>query len=149
VISLFRLSSARFPSNSGAGAAKFGGRWNPVGTEVIYAAKSAALAALEILVHFSALPKGFVLTEIQVPENIAMLRWEVDALPAGWNSEIVSHATQALGAAWVRSRRSALLSVSSSIIPTDRNFVINPAHPAFKRIKFLPAVPFAFDPRLK
>ena len=149
MISLFRLSSARFSSNSGAGAAKFGGRWNPIGTEVLYAAESASLAALEILVHYSALPKGFVLTEIHVPENLAIVRWEHADLPVGWNSEIVSPATQALGADWVRSRRSALLSVPSSIIPTDRNFLVNPAHPAFKRIKFLTSVPFAFDPRLK
>lgn len=148
MISLYRLSSARFPANSGEGAAKFGGRWNLVGTPVIYAAQSASLAALEVLVHYSILPRDFVLTEIHVPENLAIIRLEAVALPAGWDDEVVAIETRELGEQWVRARRSALLSVPSSIIPNERNFVINPAHPAFRRIKFLPSAPFRFDSRL-
>jgi RES domain-containing protein len=149
VISLYRLSSAKFPANSGDGAAKFGGRWNQVGTPVIYAAQTASLAALEVLVHYSVLPRDFVLTEIQVPENLAILRWETAALPVGWDGEVVIAETQELGDQWVREGRAALLSVPSSIMPKERNFVINPAHSAFRRIKFLPSAPFVFDSRLK
>jgi RES domain-containing protein len=149
VILLYRLSSAKFPVNSGGGAAAFGGRWNPVGTPVIYASQTASLAALEVLVHYSVLPRDFVLTEIQVPENLAIVRWEARTLPGGWDGEVVNSETQNLGAQWVHEGRAALLSVPSSIIPRERNFVINPAHPAFRRIKFLPSAPFAFDPRLK
>ena len=149
MISIFRLSSAKFPANSGVGAANFGGRWNPIGTPVIYAAQTASLAALEVLVHFSVLPRDFVLTEINVPENLAVTTWEAALLPVGWNGDVVTSETQELGAKWVREARAALLSVPSSIIPSERNFILNPAHPAFRRIKFLPSVPFAFDPRLK
>ncbi len=149
MISLYRLSSAKFPANSGDGAAEFGGRWNLVGTPVIYASQTASLAALEVLVHYSVLPRDFILTEIQVPENLAILRWEPQTLPAGWDGNVVTAETQELGTRWVREGRAALLSVPSSIIPKERNFVINPAHPAFLRIKFLPSAPFAFDPRLK
>lgn len=149
MISLFRLSSTKFPANSGEGAAKFGGRWNPVGVPVIYAAQTASLAALEILVHFSALPKDFALTEILVPENLATVRLEAATLQAGWNANRISPQTQALGQAWIQTGRSAVLSVPSSVIPTERNFVLNPAHSAFRRIKFQTSVPFDFDPRLK
>jgi RES domain-containing protein len=149
VISVFRLSSAKFSANSGAGAAKFGGRWNPVGTPAIYASQTASLAALEVLVHYSALPKDFTLTEIQIPENLAIVRWEAGSLPAGWDADVVITETQDLGEAWVRSGRSALLSIPSSVIPRENNFAINPAHPAFRRIKFLRSAPFRFDPRLK
>jgi RES domain-containing protein len=149
VISIYRLSSAKFPASSGEGAAKFGGRWNRVGTPVIYASQTASLAALEVLVHYSALPKDFILTEIRVPENIAVIRWEPKGLPPGWDANVAIPATQDLGDSWVKSGKSALLSVPSCVIPTERNFVINSAHPAFRRIKFLPPIPFAFDPRLK
>jgi RES domain-containing protein len=149
VISLFRLSSAKFPANSGAGAAKFGGRWNRVGTPAIYASQTVSLAALEVLVHYSAIPRDFILTEIRLPENIAFIRWETKSLPPGWDANVMIPETQDLGELWVQSRKSALLSVPSCVIPRERNFVINPAHPAFRRIKFLPSVPFAFDPRLK
>jgi len=66
VIVVYRLASSRFPANSGAGAALHGGRWNPVGTEVIYTADSQPLAALEILAHYEVLPKDFVITPIQL-----------------------------------------------------------------------------------
>ena len=100
MISVFRLSSAKFPANSGAGAATFGGRWNRVGTPVIYASQSASLAALEVLVHYSLLPKDFILTEIQIPENVAIVRWEAVALPKGWDANEISAETQALGDIW-------------------------------------------------
>ncbi|MGD0734733.1 MAG: RES family NAD+ phosphorylase [Terracidiphilus sp.] len=149
MISLFRLSSAKFPANSGDGAAKYGGRWNAVGTPVIYAAQTASLAALEVLVHFSAIPRDFILTEILVPENLAIVRCEAATLPVGWNANSITAQTQALGQAWIQTGRSAILSVPSSVIPTERNFILNPAHPAFRRIRFQPSVPFDFDPRLK
>lgn len=149
MIALYRLSSALFPVNGGSGAAQYGGRWNRIGTEVIYAAQTASLAALEVLVHYSALPKDHVLTEIQIPDSMEILHWEEDALPAGWKSEVPTSDTQDLGEMWVREGRSAVLSVPSSIIPKERNFIINPAHPDFRQIRFLPPLPFQFDPRLK
>lgn len=148
MISLYRLSSARFPANSGAGAARYGGRWNRVSTDVIYAAQTASLAALEVLVHYSVLPKDHVLTEIQIPDSLAILRWEEDVLPSGWKSDVPIQETQELGEIWVREGRYALLSVPSSIIPGERNFIINPAHPDFRQISFQPSLPFQFDPRL-
>jgi len=87
VISLYRISSALYPANSGLGAAIYGGRWNRIGTEVIYAAQTASLAALEVLVHYSALPKNHVITEILVPETLTILRLEESELPGDWDSE--------------------------------------------------------------
>jgi RES domain-containing protein len=78
-----------------------------------------------------------------------MLRLEADRLPDGWNAEVPIPATQEIGEVWVREGRQILLSVPSSIIPNERNFVINPAHPAFGEIGFRPSLHFHFDPRLK
>ena len=58
-------------------------------------------------------------------------------------------ATQVLGDRWVTELRSAVLSVPSSIIKRERNFIINPAHPEFETIRFLQPEPFTFDPRLR
>ena len=149
MISIYRLCSSRFPAKSGAGARLFGGRWNRAGTEAIYAAQSPSLAALEILVHFSALPTDFSLTEIVIPDDVSILRWRPDSLPRGWDQEVPSSVTQELGESWVRTAEYAVLCVPSSIVPTDYNYVINPAHPAFPKIQFGPSLPFRFDPRLK
>jgi RES domain-containing protein len=149
VISVYWLSSALFPANSGLGASLYGGRWNRVGTPVIYAAQSASLAALEVLVHYSVLPKDHVLTEIQIPDKLTILRLEEASLPDSWNAEIPIPATQSIGEKWIGEGRSAILSVPSSIVPSDRNFILNPAHPAFAEIGFQPSLQLHFDPRLK
>ena len=48
---LYRLGTAAHAVWDGAGAAAFGGRWNPIGVAVVYAAGSLALAMLERLVQ--------------------------------------------------------------------------------------------------
>jgi len=131
------------------GAALYGGRWNRIGTPVIYAAQSASLATLEVLVHYSVLPKDHVLTEIQIPDTLTVMNLHKDRLPDGWNAEVPIQATQDLGEFWVGEGLSAILSVPSSIIPNDSNFILNPAHPAFAEISFQRSLHFRFDPRLR
>lgn len=149
MISLYRLCSSRFSAASGAGAALYGGRWNKVGTAVIYAAQSASLAALEVLVHYNTLPTDYALTEIQVPDTLLILAIKEDELPDGWDAVPYVPATQERGERWINEGRSAILSVPSSIIPGERNFLINPAHAAFGELRFQPPRPFRFDPRLR
>ena len=57
--------------------------------------------------------------------------------------------TRSIGASWIDERTYAVLSVPSSIIPEERNYVLNIAHPDFRNIEFLPSKPFHFDLRLK
>lgn len=147
--SLFRISSPRYPATSGAGAALYGGRWNKVGTAVIYTAQSASLAALEVLVHYNVLPKDHVLTEIRVPEDLEVLAVDEAELPGGWDAIAYIPATQEIGERWIKEARSAILSVPSCIIPGERNYLINPAHSAFGKLDFQPPRPFRFDPRLR
>ena len=145
----YRLSSGRYPGDSGKGAAIAGGRWNPVGVEVIYAAATPSLAALEVLVRYTVLPRDFVLTEIHIPVEVGIEVVVDHDLPPGWQSLSPVPATQEFGRRWAKELRSAVLSVPSTIIPLERNYVVNPLHPDFPAIEFLPSKPFQFDPRLK
>jgi RES domain-containing protein len=149
LISVFRISSAVFPVNSGAGAALYGGRWNNPGTEVIYVAQSASLAALEVLVHYSVLPRNQLLTQIVVPDARRISRIEVTALPEDWRSDPPAASTRAIGDTWASRLQTAVLSVPSSTVPGERIFLLNPLHPDFTQIRFLPSAPFHFDARLK
>lgn len=147
----YRLSSRKWEAKSGKGAAIEGGRWNSIGVEVIYAASNPSLATLEILVHFSELPENYVLTEIVIPDTIA-IEHVADELPVNWDAPAYSSEAQEFGNRWARELRSPVLSVPSSIMSppsTERNFLINPLHPDFAIIEFLPSRPFRFDPRLK
>lgn len=110
---------------------------------------SPSLAALEILVHYEVLPRDFALTKILIPDQVRVLNLKDRDLPVGWDREVVSPETQAIGEHWVREQRYPVLSVPSSIIPVERNLVLNPAHAEFKSIRFLRSEPFRFDVRLR
>ena len=53
MMTAWRIAKQKHQSTglSGEGARIYGGRWNPIGTPVIYAAESLSLATLEIIVH--------------------------------------------------------------------------------------------------
>ena len=132
----------------GEGARLYGGRWNSPGTRVVYTSAALSLAVLESLVHLNQ-PVKFRYVAIPLEfdgawvENIA-----VAVLPAGWTEEPPPPSTQRIGDAWVKEARSAVLEVPSVVIRSERNYLLNPAHPDFRRIRVGRAVPFAFDPRL-
>ena len=133
---------------AGEGAAKSGGRWNSRGVLVVYTSSTKSLAALETLVHLNPpVPFKYVVFRLQFDdaliENVPLNR-----LPADWRVEPPSPSTQQLGDAWVREARSAILVLPSIIIPSEPNFLLNPAHPDFKTISIHKPEPFAFDPRL-
>jgi RES domain-containing protein len=73
---------------------------------------------------------------------------KVTALPPGWANSPAPPSTRALGDLWAKEARSAVLELPSAIIPGESNFLLNPAHPDFKKIVIGKPVPFSFDPRL-
>lgn len=134
---------------SGEGARRFGGRWNSPGAAVVYASEHASLAALEILVHFQPIVPGarFAAFRLDFPDAlIAHLR--STELPAGWRGSPPGPETMNFGDAWVRADKSAVLAVPSTIMPVETNFLLNPAHRDFRRIRIAKPEPFTFDPRL-
>jgi len=56
--------------------------------------------------------------------------------------------TREIGDRWVQERRSAVLALPSVISPSDTNFLINPEHPDFKRIRIAVPIDYDFDSRL-
>jgi len=131
---------------SGEGARLFGGRWNSPGVSLVYTSSTQALAALESLVHLNP-PVLFQYAVIPVEFDAALVE-KVSALPAGWRDSPAPPSTQALGDAWAAQARSAVLELPSVIIPGESNFLLNPAHPDFRKIVIGKPAPFAFDPRL-
>ena len=146
----FRLCRATHPPYDGEGARRVGGRWNSRGTRVLYMSENRSLAVLEILVHLSAsLPDRYVLGAAEIPDDVAVEILEDSRLTANW-STLDPHdqeATKRIGDDWVGQQRSVILSVPSVVIG-ERNYVLNPAHPDFRRVRFIDAIPFRFDARL-
>lgn len=129
------MGSRRHPLWDGRGAGDFGGRWNPPGIAVIYAASSLALAMIERLVQRRALADT-VYVEAEVPDD-ASVEDVTASPPDGWADPGYS-AGQAFGRAWVEEGRSALLLVPSVVVRREKNVVVNPAHPDASRIRVGP-----------
>ena len=87
--------------------------------------------------------------EVRIPNSLSIQTVDESDPPPNWSSPVPSGKTQDLGTHWVRSGATAVLSVPSVIVPSERNYLLNPAHPDFASIRFLPPRPFTFDRRLR
>ncbi len=132
----------------GLGASLYGGRWNHKGTAVIYAAASRALCALEILANADELAGDYVIAPIDLPDDLAITCLSVEALPSNWTATEPTDETRDAGTAWASSLATAILVVPSAVIARESNYLLNPCHPDFARIRFLRREPFRFDDHL-
>jgi RES domain-containing protein len=130
------------------GASLYGGRWNHKGNAVIYTAESRSLCALEILANADELADDYVVTPIDVPDELAVKVISIAELATGWDASEATDVTRDIDTNWVKALATALLSVPSAVIPRERNFILNPSHPDFSRIRFSNPELFYFDDRL-
>jgi RES domain-containing protein len=151
-VTFFRLealprSEAR-DAFSGEGGLHVAGRWNSLGTRVVYTSGSAALACLETLVHLQKLRSTDErwLFAIEVPDRVVE---DLRPLPRGWNARPRSTDAAAAGDRWITEQRSVALLVPSVIVPMEKNALINPRHPQFRLEWVKKPVRFQYDPRLK
>jgi RES domain-containing protein len=70
------------------------------------------------------------------------------ALPSSWRADPPPVETQAIGDEWVAAGTSVALRVPSTLVPGESNFLLNPHHPDFKKLKIFKPQSFRFDPRL-
>lgn len=134
---------------SGEGARIFGGRWNSPGIPVVYTAENASLVVLVILAHFDKghLLSHYVMVQVKFEEDLVVTLEEED-LPHEWREYTVSMELMAIGDRWVREAHSAVLSVPNTIVPIERNYLLNPQHSDFSKIEIGEPIPFSIDARL-
>ena len=114
----------------------------------MYCAQSRSLAAMEILVHHIGTAVFRESLWLQIPAEVPADLIELPArVPSDWREPPPVEGVQAFGATWAKEQRSAALRVPSSVVLGEFNFLLNPAHPDFKRVKLGKPEPFSFDPR--
>ena len=148
---VFRLSKLEYAGNlSGKGAEKMGGRWNSKGTAMVYTSESRALCTTEIAVHtpLGNIPLDYQLISIEIPDDIQVNEIAVNELPGKWNSIPHSHSTQVIGDSFVSEQKFLVLKVPSVVVPGEFNFLLNPNHKDFDRVKIVSIEPFNFDERM-
>ncbi len=135
---------------SGEGARLYGGRWNHRGTAVLYISDSLSLAALEVFIYLGPSHRGmtFATFHIEIPDRVSMDSLARDKLPKNWRDEPPPDACKDIGTDWAKGGTSALLELPSVIVPVQKNYVINIAHPDYRFFQIEREDDFSFDPRM-
>ncbi len=135
------------PIFDATGSTIYPGRWNDRATPVVYASEHYSTAMLEKLAHGSGrLPPNQHFIEITIPNAVSYEVVTPHSLPR-WDDPL-GGAARAHVARWVQERRSAILLVPSIVARIERNIVINPAHPEFRKISHGLHEPVWWDERL-
>lgn len=149
-MNVYRLANARRADDlSGTGARLTGGRWNRIGTSVLYTAGSRALATLEVLVHspLSYVPDFYQMLTLVVPDD-SLQTVPIEQLPGGWDGPKPPSGVSDITEEWITQNRFLLLKVPSAVVAGDYNYLINPAHPRAAEVRTTDNQPYSFDPRL-
>jgi RES domain-containing protein len=103
---------------------------------------------LEYLAHLDEgdAPNDLVLATAEVPDAVSQI--ELTDLPDRWREYPAPEELARIGDAFVREAQAAILVVPSVIVPTEFNWILNPAHPDFRLIAPPVIQPFSFDSRL-
>jgi RES domain-containing protein len=117
---------------------------------VVYTSGSLSLAALELFVHvdIDIVPADLVAIPADIPDSLAIDTVRVGSLSKEWRRYPAPDALKDIGTTWVARGSRAILAVPSAVIPEERNYLLNPAHQDFRRIRIDKALPFQFDPRM-
>jgi RES domain-containing protein len=116
---------------------------------MLYCASTVSLCELEVLAHSSVLPRNTVSISADIPVDLLLTALLPDKLPPDWNSAVHSSSAKDIGTRWAKSNVSVAIMVPSVIVPDESDYLVNPLHPDFARIKFSSPKPFVFDSRLK
>ena len=117
---------------------------------MVYTSATLSLAALEHFVHVEAsdAPNDLVTVAAEIPDGVSRARADARDLPRDWRRYPAPDALAERGSRWVRTGGTAVLIVPSAIIPVEFNYLINPRHPDFTKIRVRQPERFSFDPRM-
>ena len=151
-MTVWRICRAKHAADafSGVGGLRYGARWHWKGVRIVCTAGSLSLAALEYLVNLAAGPITDPLMAIpaEIPESVHMVSVGRKELPDNWRAHPIPAHTRRVGTEWVKKGQTAVLAVPSVVIPSERNYLLNPAHPEFGKIRVGKPERFGFDSRM-
>ena len=149
VYRVLRKRYSRSPFD-GEGAYRYGGRWSSPGTRLAYTSEHQSLALLEYFVHLDKNdpPTDLVMAAAEVPDDLTRERIETCELPRNWREAIAPAQLARLGDEFVERGEHCLLLVPSALAPAENNWLLNPAHPDFKRIVVCKVAAVRYDSRM-
>jgi RES domain-containing protein len=147
---VYRLTKEKYKNDlSGIGAELHGGRWNNKGRRIIYTGESRALCTTEVAVHIplGIVPKNYFLQSIKIPD-LKMLEILRKDLEKDWRNFPHEISTKLIGDKFIQENKYLVMKVPSAVIQDEYNYLINPNHRNYTKVKLLKVEQFKFDKRL-
>ena len=148
-MTVFRICNPQFSEDiSGTGAKLYGGRWNSKGVAMLYASEHISLSVLEMLVNnrFTDFATDLNLIHLAFADTLSVKEVKNSKLKTDWINDF--EYTRFMGDQFIKAGTHAILKVPSAVIKEEHNFIINPSHSDFKKIKITQTVSFSTDKRL-
>lgn len=148
---VWRITQKKFaqPPLNGIGGLFVSGRWHSKGNQIIYTAESQSLAILESLVHYE--PANAPVNQVIISADISDVSVKELIFYENQNDikKLPYHRLREIGDQWLNEKESCVLKVPSVITPLhEYNYLINPLHKDFTKIKTIEVYDFKFDQRL-
>ena len=146
---VYRITNETYKNDiSGNGAALYGSRWNSRGLPLLYTSQFISLSILESLVHLKKgeIPPTQYLLNIEIPDENEVAEISYKKIKKNWEQE--PDYTQWLGDQFLQNKQNLVLKVPSAIVPQESNFLLNPLHVKFKKIRIVSSELLQLDKRL-
>ena len=146
---VYRITNEKYKDDvSGNGAAMFGSRWNSKGRRLLYTSQFISLCILESLVHLKRkeIPPTQYLLHIELPDSKEIAEISYQKIKGNWQQEF--EYTQWIGDQFIQNNQALVLKVPSAIVFQENNFLLNPLHPDFKKVKIISSELLELDKRL-
>lgn len=147
---VYRITNEKYKDDlSGNGAAMYGSRWNSKGVPLLYTSQFISLCILESLVHLKRkeIPPTQYLLSIEIPDSKEITEISHKKIKENWHQEF--EYTQWIGDQFIQNNQALVLKVPSAIVPQENNFLLNPLHTGFKKVKIISSELLELDKRLK
>lgn len=148
---VYHLGKTKFANQlTGEGAKLHGGRWNLIGSPCMYASESKALCVLEYLANVKAddMPSSLSITVYSLPDK-SWKAFDITDLPKNWFQIPAPEETKRWGTQHLKANKFLALKIPSAILSSEFNFLLNPLHADFKKVKIKEVHSFTFDTRIK
>jgi RES domain-containing protein len=151
-LTVFRLGKHvhRAQLFSGQGGLYASGRWSGRGRPIVYTSASISLAVLEYTVNYRR--RGWVpatvLGRATIPGSVRVETVSIHNLPPKWFAADPPPQLQRIGGQWLERGESAVLKVPSAIVTEEWNYLLNPLHADFGKLRLSTPKLFSFDRRV-
>lgn len=148
-MNVYRISKCKYIDDlSGTGSATFAGRWHSKGTHILYTAATPSLALLESVAHMAkVLLDGYCMITLDIPTD-TIQELQIQTLQENWQQNPSPDSLKVFGNLFILKNEGLALKVPSVIMPEDSNYLINPNHKDFKKVKVLAKRNLFIDNRL-